>query len=122
MQPVDWIRSRIRRRHLVACGIPVNLDEVLPHVNGKAMPALKIITRPLSAPPGPRQMSRNGSPVPATTSNSRAGTPQPTTTQPNAAHADLGPQPHLDRPRITRLLELRPGKTSYRTFTQDNEN
>ena len=116
MQPVDWTRSRIRRRHLVSCGIPVNLDEVLPHINGKTMPALKIITRPSSAPPGPR-VSRNGSPVPASTSNSRAGTPQPTTSQPGANHhQDLGPQPELDRVRIARLLDLKLGEWFISTF------
>ncbi len=59
-----WIRSRIRRRHLVSLGIPVNLDEVLPHMNGRNMPTLQMTTRPSSAPPVQRTpaLSRVASP------------------------------------------------------------
>jgi len=62
--PPSWTRSRIRRQYLIALGIPVNLDEVMPSLpNGKALPRLEVTTRPASAPPGPRnheKMRSNG--------------------------------------------------------------
>src|SRR5688572_22068813 len=74
-RPPNWTRSRIRRQHLISLGIPVNLDEVLPKTAGKPLPTLEIHTRPMSAPPGPRNAGvTNGS---STTHNSRSGTPQP---------------------------------------------
>ncbi|KAJ7590793.1 hypothetical protein C8J56DRAFT_824592 [Mycena floridula] len=90
-KPPNWTRSRIRRQHLISLGIPVNLDEVLPHANGKPLPPLNIITRPSSAPPGPRQSQ----------SNSRAGSPHP-----NSRGPQFGPKPELNIARINELLEL----------------
>jgi hypothetical protein len=114
--PPNWTRSRIRRQHLITLGIPVNLDEVLPNANGKPLPALHIATRPVSAPPVPRNgsqitnghTSRNGSragtPVPAsgaaTPGNSRKGA---------VAQLGLGPKPQLDEQRIEELLAFTPG-------------
>ena len=117
--PPNWTRSRIRRRHLVSLGIPVNLDEVLPHAGGRPMPALQITTRPMSAPPGPRllnngsnpRIDRIASPPPGSGSvnNSRAGTPVPgrsplarNSTAP--AQAGFGPKPVLDELAIERIL------------------
>ncbi|KAM6496030.1 hypothetical protein JOM56_008736 [Amanita muscaria] len=96
MRASNWTRSRIRRQHLIALGIPVNLDEVLPHVNGKGLPPLEITSRPMSAPP-----TRSGvhPSAPSSTSHSRAGTPQPV-----ASH--FGPKPELDREKIELLLGL----------------
>ncbi|KAF8165500.1 hypothetical protein B0H34DRAFT_689394 [Crassisporium funariophilum] len=101
-KPPNWTRSRIRRQHLIALGIPVNLDEVLPRANGKPLPTLEIHTRPMSAPPGPRNgQFPNGA---GTSSNhgSRAGTPKP------GAHGSgqFGPRPELDTARIEKLLRL----------------
>ena len=28
LRPLDWKRSKIRREHLIALGVPVNLDDV----------------------------------------------------------------------------------------------
>ncbi|KAG6812999.1 hypothetical protein H0H92_014930 [Tricholoma furcatifolium] len=111
-KPPNWIRSRTRRQHLIALGIPVNLDEVLPHANGKPLPPLEITTRPMSAPPGMRNpMQQNGSP--ASTSNSRAGTPQPGR-QAIASH--FGPKPELDHAKIEKLLDLDPDALTLETL------
>jgi hypothetical protein len=116
-QPPNWTRSRIRRQHLITLGIPVNLDEVLPHASSKPLPALHISTRPMSAPP----VSRNGSqPVNGQTSvqNSRSGTPVPAPAVPAAtgnsrkgsvAQLGLGPKPQLDEQKIGELVALTPG-------------
>ncbi|GBE80007.1 hypothetical protein BKA93DRAFT_824655 [Sparassis latifolia] len=111
LQPVNWTRSRIRRRHLISLGIPVNLDEVLPRANGK-LPMLQITTRPMSAPPGPRTAPSR--PLPSA-SNSRAGTPHPSSpmtsvgpgyTASAAAQLRLGPKPDLDENKLSELLDL----------------
>ncbi|KAJ7781028.1 hypothetical protein B0H16DRAFT_1358266 [Mycena metata] len=95
-KPPNWTRSRIRRQHLIALGIPVNLDEVLPpQANGKSMPAIQVTTRPMSAPPGPRNHPVAGSPTP------RAGTPQP-----GGRAEQFGPKPEIDNAKITQLLAL----------------
>ncbi|KAJ8515230.1 hypothetical protein ONZ45_g7311 [Pleurotus djamor] len=44
IKPPNWTRSRIRRQHLISLGVPVNLDEVMPHANGKPLPPLQIST------------------------------------------------------------------------------
>ncbi|KAF8076600.1 hypothetical protein FPV67DRAFT_1472028 [Lyophyllum atratum] len=104
-KPPNWTRSRIRRQHLIALGIPVNLDEVLPRANGKPLPPLEISTRPMSAPPGPRNPLHQNN-VPASSSNSRAGTPQPSRQPTPPSH--FGPKPELDHAKIQRLLEIHP--------------
>ncbi|KAH9844086.1 uncharacterized protein C8Q71DRAFT_29473 [Rhodofomes roseus] len=118
VQPVNWTRSRIRRRHLISLGIPVNLDEVLPKANGK-LPTLEITTRPMSAPPGPRTAPVQKTVASQSSSRvgSRPGTP--VTSLPNAASMSaqsvstqlrLGPRPELDERRLNQLLELNPNK------------
>ncbi|KAG6916711.1 hypothetical protein DXG01_005660 [Tephrocybe rancida] len=104
-KPPNWTRSRIRRQHLISLGIPVNLDEVLPHANGKPLPPLEIFTRPMSAPPGPRNSTQQNN-HPASTNNSRAGTPQPS--RPATSPSHFGPKPELDHSKIQKLLELDP--------------
>ncbi|CAK5262837.1 unnamed protein product [Mycena citricolor] len=95
-KPPNWTRSRIRRQHLIALGIPVNLDEVLPpQANGHTMPLLQVTTRPMSAPPGPRNGSVAGTPVP------RSGTPQP-----GGRTEQFGPRPDIDNAKIAQLLSL----------------
>ncbi|KAG7096733.1 hypothetical protein E1B28_004146 [Marasmius oreades] len=101
-KPSNWIRSRIRRQHLIALGIPVNLDEVLPQAGGKPLPPLQITTRPMSAPPGPRN-ARNSTSTPASQNNSRAGSPHS-----NAKLSQFGPKPCLDDDKIKELLEIDP--------------
>jgi len=117
--PPNWTRSRIRRQHLITLGIPVNLDEVLPHAGSKPLPALHITTRPISAPP----VSRNGSQQTnghSSVQNSRAGTPIPGTRSPPpgnsrkgaVAQLGLGPKPQLDEQKIGELLALTPAQLS----------
>ena len=101
IQPVNWIRSRTRRQHLISLGIPINLDEVLPRTLEK-IPPLQISTRPSSAPPGPRQSPRSRV-------GSRAGSPEK---KPRGAAANglrLGPKPSLDNVIINGLLSLSSG-------------
>ncbi|KAG8891046.1 hypothetical protein FRB98_000055 [Tulasnella sp. 332] len=104
-RPPNWTRSRIRRQHLIALGIPINLDEMLPHANGKPLPALNIITRPSSTPPTPR-------PTPLSVSSITASVTRPSTpkaSRPNAlARGDsgLGPAPQLDQAKVAQMLAL----------------
>ncbi|KAJ3883928.1 hypothetical protein F5051DRAFT_493582 [Lentinula edodes] len=112
-KPPNWTRSRIRRQHLISLGIPVNLDEVLPpHANGKSLPPLQITTRPMSAPPGPRNVPVSAV-IPSSASHSRAGSRAPSRTgsphpsnsaRPNQSH--FGPRPVLDETKISELLDL----------------
>ncbi|KAH9939979.1 hypothetical protein B0H21DRAFT_755373 [Amylocystis lapponica] len=113
-QPVNWTRSRIRRRHLISLGIPVNLDEVLPRANGR-LPMLEITTRPMSAPPAPR--TAPVSKIVHSTTNSRSGTPHPGTPHTSAgagssaaAQLRLGPKPELDERKLSELLDLDPDR------------
>ncbi|KAH9850734.1 hypothetical protein C2E23DRAFT_833980 [Lenzites betulinus] len=107
-QPVNWVRSRIRRQHLISLGIPVNLDEVLPRANG-ALPMLEITTRPMSAPPGPRGgVSKVQT---AALNNARSGTSQPGSPalkqgQLASSQLRLGPRPDIDESRMDELLNL----------------
>jgi len=111
--PPNWTRSRIRRQQLITLGIPVNLDEVLSHASSKPLPALHITSRPMSAPPVPRNGSQ---PTNGHTSrhNSRTGTPVPLSRTPTPgisqkgeiAQLGLGPKPRLDEQRIEELLAL----------------
>lgn len=114
MKPPNWTRSRIRREHLIALGIPVNLDEVLPpHANGRSsLPPLHITTRPMSAPPGSRPFpngSRTSSPH-SSRANSRA--PSPTKHSIRAADPQIqfGPKPQIDEAKINALLASDAGK------------
>ncbi|EJD53469.1 hypothetical protein AURDEDRAFT_95670 [Auricularia subglabra TFB-10046 SS5] len=113
-RPPDWIRSRIRRQHLISLGIPINLDEVLPQANGKPMPELQITTRPASTPPGELgKRAAAGRNLPASSYPSRSGTPQPSASpsaRPAPASAaqnlGLGPKPALDKDKAAELLAL----------------
>lgn len=107
-KPLNWTRSRIRRQHLIALGIPVNLDEVLPRANGKPLPTLEIHTRPMSAPPGGRNQYPNSNSAGGsnTRGNSRSGTPLPGQ---QGAHNHLGPKPEIDTNKINKLLQLSQG-------------
>ncbi|KAI0317936.1 hypothetical protein OF83DRAFT_1171561 [Amylostereum chailletii] len=102
--PPNWTRTRIRRQHLITLGIPVNLDEVLPHANGKPLPALQITTRPMSAPPGARSAHVNGGT--SSLHGSRAGSSASAarTRGGAAAQLSLGPKPQLDEMKISGLL------------------
>ncbi|EPQ59107.1 hypothetical protein GLOTRDRAFT_54824 [Gloeophyllum trabeum ATCC 11539] len=104
----NWTRSEIRRRHLIALGIPVNLDEILPKTNGKALPPLQITTRPMSAPPGPRGDPSSNAPSPSRSRvpTPRSGTPQQRDRPSTAAQLGLGPKPDLDQGKVDSLLSL----------------
>ncbi|KAG1815606.1 uncharacterized protein BJ212DRAFT_1357472 [Suillus subaureus] len=110
MEPINWTRSRIRQQHLIALGLPVNLDEILPHASGKPLPPLHISTRPMSAPPGPRNGPLQS--APSSRTNSRAGTPRMGTPQPSTragpiiSQLGIGPKPQLDDNKVEELLKL----------------
>lgn len=110
MEPINWTRSRIRQQHLIALGLPVNLDELLPHASGKPLPPLHISTRPMSAPPGPRNGPLRSTPPSRTNSRAgtpRVGTPQPSTrVGPTVSQLGIGPKPKLDDKRVEELLKL----------------
>ncbi|KIK67826.1 hypothetical protein GYMLUDRAFT_36603 [Collybiopsis luxurians FD-317 M1] len=114
-KPPNWTRSRIRRQHLISLGIPVNLDEMLPpHANGKALPPLQITTRPMSAPPGPRNAPASAaitSPAshsrPGSRAPSRAGSPHPGNSNSSRSNqSQFGPRPAIDESKISELLEI----------------
>ncbi|KAF7985249.1 hypothetical protein HWV62_7914 [Athelia sp. TMB] len=110
MKPPNWTRSRIRQQHLISLGIPVNLDEILPHAASKALPPLQITTRPMSAPPGARnapQPVKNSNST-ASTNNSRTGTPVHTARPNTIAELGLGPKPQLEESKVAELLEIDP--------------
>jgi len=98
---------------LISLGIPVNLDEVLPHAGSKPLPVLHFTTRPVSAPPVPRNGAHplNGR---ASSNTSRAGTPVAGAPAPGnarrgvVAQLGLGPKPQLDERRIEELLSRMP--------------
>lgn len=112
-EPINWVRSRIRQQHLIALGLPVNLDEILPQAGAKPMPLLNVSTRPMSAPPvAPNILPRS---APASRGNSRPGTPRSGTPQPTLRmgvpvikQLGLGPRPQLDERRLNELLDLDP--------------
>lgn len=103
-KPPNWIRSRIRRQHLITLGIPVNLDEVLPRATSKPLPMLEIHTRPMSAPPTQHNSSFSNGVGPNVNHHSRAGTPKP-----GVPATHLGPKPEVDMTRINKLLQLNTG-------------
>ncbi|KIK92290.1 hypothetical protein PAXRUDRAFT_584477 [Paxillus rubicundulus Ve08.2h10] len=112
MEPINWIRSRTRQQHLIALGLPVNLDEILPHSNAKPLPPLHISTRPMSLPVAPNGPIRS---APPSRSNSRAGTTRTNTPQPSARSGlssmmqlNLGPKPRPDEKKISDLLKIEP--------------
>jgi hypothetical protein len=107
-KPPDWKRSRIRREHLIALGIPVNLDEMVPHANGKPLPPLQISTRPMSAPPGPRHQTIASV---ARGSASRVASPDPAKDKPGSSISQLtfGTKPEIDENKISELLALDTG-------------
>ncbi|KAF8842741.1 hypothetical protein BDN67DRAFT_965404 [Paxillus ammoniavirescens] len=112
VEPINWIRSRTRQQHLIALGLPVNLDEILPHSSAKPLPPLHISTRPMSLPVAPNGPTRSR---PPSRSNSRAGTPRANTPQPSARSGlssvmqlSLGPKPRLDEKKISDLLKIEP--------------
>lgn len=120
MEPISWVRSRVRQQHLIALGLPVNLDEMLPQVTAKPLPPLRISTRPMSAPPG----APNGpiQSMPSSRSNSRGGT-RSNTPQPSARSGSstviqlsLGPKPTLDAKKIDDLLDLDIGGPLHSSF------
>ena len=116
-QPVNWTRSRIRRRHLIELGIPINLDEVLPQPTAlKNLPTLHISSRPMSAPPGPRLEKHLNGVSGNRTTQSRTQTPRASPVRnergaiPSATSSlKIGPKPVLDKEKIDRVLSIDPG-------------
>ncbi|KAG1816994.1 hypothetical protein EV424DRAFT_1472943 [Suillus variegatus] len=110
MEPINWTRSRIRQQHLIALGLPVNLDEILPHASGKPLPPLHISTRPMSAPPGHRNGPLQSTPSSRTNSHAgtpRMGTPQPSTRQDQPYHSlKVEELLKLDTDQLTLLVPL----------------
>jgi len=102
--PPNWTRSRIRRQHLITLGIPINLDEVLPHAGGKPLPALQITTRPMSAPPGARPSPRANGRASTSASRTASRTASPAS-RGIADRLGLGPKPQLDEAKIGLLLQ-----------------
>ncbi|BEJ14370.1 hypothetical protein CspHIS471_0401370 [Cutaneotrichosporon sp. HIS471] len=106
LKPLDWTRSRVRREHLIAMGVPVNLDEVDSH-RLSALPPLRITTadmpaRSQSAAPAPLKRHSLPPPGPATT-----GASAPVSARNSQADKyDLGPRPVLDMARAEELCGL----------------
>lgn len=105
LKPLDWTRSRVRREHLIAMGVPVNLDEVDTH-RLSALPPLRITTgdmppRSQSAAPAPQK--RHSLPAPPAT----VGASAPASVRNSQADKyDLGPRPVVDIGRAEELCGL----------------
>ncbi|GAA5897656.1 hypothetical protein JCM5296_003748 [Sporobolomyces johnsonii] len=102
LRPLDWRRSKIRREHLVALGVPVNLDD---SADAKPLSSLVLssprlggpsIDRPASAPP-------HSGPTSSLPFSSRPSTPFADRAR---SHPSAAP-PTLDRKRADELLSLR---------------
>ncbi|GMK58786.1 hypothetical protein CspeluHIS016_0602280 [Cutaneotrichosporon spelunceum] len=106
LKPLDWTRSRVRREHLIAMGVPVNLDEVDSY-RLSALPPLHIRTgdlpvRSQSAAPAPQKRHSLPPPGPAS-----AGVSAPVSIRNSQTDKyDLGPRPVLDTARAEELCGL----------------
>lgn len=117
MESINWTRSRIRQQHLIALGIPVNLDEILPYAGTKPLPIHHLSTRTGPSPPVVQSDSSRSEPT--SRASSRPGTPRSNTPQqslraagPVVAQLGLGPKPPLNEQRINALLAFDPGAPS----------
>ncbi|KAK4051300.1 hypothetical protein OIO90_004781 [Microbotryomycetes sp. JL221] len=67
LRPLDWRRSRVRREHLIAMGVPVNLDESF-----DAKPLASLVLPPVNT--SPTSLHRSASPA-ATSHGIRSSSP-----------------------------------------------
>ncbi|BEJ06847.1 hypothetical protein CcaverHIS641_0401160 [Cutaneotrichosporon cavernicola] len=118
LKPLDWTRSRVRREHLIAMGVPVNLDEVDSH-RLSALPPLRITTadmpaRSQSAAPAPQKRHSLPPPGPAT-----AGASAPVSARNSHVDKyDLGPRPVLDTARAEELCGLEEEQLALLTLSK----
>ncbi|KAL8280414.1 hypothetical protein RQP46_007062 [Phenoliferia psychrophenolica] len=104
LRPLDWRRSKIRREHLIALGVPVNLDDsadtkplaslVLPSQQSQPN---RLSTSPQSAP------ARTSSPLPFS-SNTPYGSRSPTPSEDRRRIANLPPP--LDKKRAGEVCAI----------------
>lgn len=115
LKPLDWTRSRVRREHLIAMGVPVNLDEVDSH-RLSALPPLRITTgdmppplRTQSADPAATRQ-RNSLPAGVAVGVDRSALasapPSAGLREPQGDKYDLGPRPELDMAMAEELCGL----------------
>lgn len=124
LRPTDYQRSYTRRSHLIALGVPINLEEfAAPAVRARVMPPLaltldgvKPTAGPLSAPGGASRASADGRL--ASKPGSRAASPAP---QRNERMAErrreelgLGAPPEVDMARAQELVDLTESELSCR--------
>ncbi|KAK4692815.1 hypothetical protein P7C70_g9053, partial [Phenoliferia sp. Uapishka_3] len=99
LRPLDWRRSKIRREHLIALGVPVNLDDsadtkpLAPLSLINSSPSSHLHSGPSSAP------ARSSSPL----AFSNASSSRPST--PSGRRSAFTPPP-LDRKRALELCEI----------------
>lgn len=113
MRPVDWKRSRTRREHLIALGVPVNLDEVrrcsprlvriwFEHDAQLAAPDARLL--PPLVTSVPRRASPSSAPTQSTGATSRPASRQSVTVARPMARTP--PPPPIDRAKAKELLAL----------------
>ena len=99
LRPVDWTRSSTRRQHLIALGIPINLDEV--RVGDTS--SIKQLA------PVPINLDKRSTDSVSKTPISRSGTPD------GGREAAKAPEMDIDRAKeLTSLSEGEPFHTASR--------
>ncbi|KAL1407288.1 hypothetical protein Q8F55_006709 [Vanrija albida] len=114
LKPLDWTRSRVRRDHLIAMGVPVNLDEVDSH-RLAALPPLHISTKGMGEMPR-RSSSREPASAGGNSGKAKArdsyGGSAPASAAPHTngdaerSKYGLGERPIVDVPRAEELCGL----------------
>ncbi|TXT13139.1 hypothetical protein VHUM_01540 [Vanrija humicola] len=106
LKPLDWTRSRVRRDHLIAMGVPVNLDEVDSH-RLAALPPLHISTKGLPASAGGNGKGKARESYGGSASASAPASAAPHTNgSAERSKYGLGEQPIVDVPRAEELCGL----------------
>lgn len=127
LQPLDWMRSRTRRQHLISLGVPINLDEVRPNdFNGGTSKALPPLSLSMDTAMGKSNSTAGGGGVGSNTGAAGSGVNSPvsmaaprgasssssSTTTTATRHPrkedklGLGPKPEVDMARAKDLIAL----------------
>ncbi|KAK4052132.1 hypothetical protein OIV83_002426 [Microbotryomycetes sp. JL201] len=99
LRPLDWRRSRVRREHLVALGVPVNLDESF-----DAKPLASLVLPPINSSPAALQRSAS----PAFAGQRSASPASATVVSPGNRPPSRSSTPFADRERARQASQAPP--------------